>query len=185
MQMDAGLDTGPVLLTESIAIGPNDSMGSLTRSLAGLGARLVIEALSSLDALRPQPQDPGLATHAPKISKSEAAIDWNQSAIAIERRVRALDPAPGAETRFSGETVKIREAASTSKSGAPGEVLSCDANGIVVACGSGALLLKRLQRAGAKPLPAAEFARGMRLSPGDVFGPAVAAGASALPNPLK
>jgi methionyl-tRNA formyltransferase len=185
MQMDAGLDTGPVLLSGSIVIGPKDTAARLTQSLAELGARLIIEALGSLDALHPQPQDPALATHAPKIAKSEAAIDWNESAIAIERRVRAFNPAPGAETRFSGEAVKIWEAAPTSKSGAPGEVLSCDADGIVVACGSGALILQRVQRAGGKLLPASDFARGVRLSPGSVFEPAAAVGATTLSNSLK
>ncbi|MBC8022288.1 MAG: methionyl-tRNA formyltransferase, partial [Burkholderiales bacterium] len=169
MQMDAGLDTGSVLLAESIAIAPGDTTGSLTRSLAELGARLIVEALASLDALKPRPQDVARATHAAKISRAEAAIDWNQPAAAIERQVRAFNPSPGAETRFGGETLKIWEATTTSISGAPGEVVACDASGIVVSCGSGALTLQRVQRSGGKSLPASDFARGVRLLPGVVF----------------
>ena len=180
MQMEAGLDSGPVLLSESIAIRANDTAGSLTQSLAELGARLVVEALSSLDTLSSHPQDPVLVTHAAKIAKAEAAIDWRESSVAIERRVRAYNPAPGAETRFGGEMIKVWEAANASKAGPPGEVLACDVSGIVVGCGSGALILKRVQRAGGKPLPASDFARGVRLSPGAVFGGGGASNAEGL-----
>lgn len=185
MQMDAGLDTGPVLLVESMTIGAEDTAGTLTAMLAQLGARTIVAALASLDSLRPEPQDPARATQAPKISKSEAPIDWSQPADAIERRVRALNPAPGAETRLGSETIKIWEASPAAMSGAPGEVLACDGRGIVVGCGSGALTLRRVQRAGGRSVPATDFARGNRLSPGAYFGTAQSAAAALSPNLLK
>ncbi len=185
MQMDAGLDTGPVLLAESMTIGAEDTAGTLTATLAQLGARTIVAALASLDSLRPEPQDSTRATHAPKISKSEAPIDWNQPADAIERRVRALNPAPGAETRLGSETIKIWEASPASMSGAPGEVLACDGNGIVVGCGGGALTLRRVQRAGGRSVPATDFARGNHLSLGAHFGVAQPAAVALSPNLLK
>ena len=185
MQMDAGLDTGPVLLGESLPVSNDDTAGSLTRSLAQLGARLVTEALSSFDALIPRPQDPTLATHAPKISRAEAFIDWSEPAVAIARRVRAFNPVPGAETRFAGDSIKVWEAAATAGNGAPGEVLSCDGVTIVVACGADALMLKRVQRAGGRPLAAGDFARGIRLTAGSTFERAPRAAPEPLANPLK
>ena len=169
MQMDPGLDTGPVLLAESIPIDAADTAGSLMQALAKLGARMIVDGLSSLDALPPEPQDPALATHAPKIAKSETALDWNEPAANLVRRVRAFNPSPGAETRFAGEAIKIWEAVATSNSGVPGEIISSDSNGVLVGCGSGALMLRQVQRAGGKSLPATDFARGVRLSRGATF----------------
>jgi methionyl-tRNA formyltransferase len=185
MQMDRGLDTGPVLFAEAVPIAATDTAGSLTQALAELGARLIVEALDSLDALRPLPQDAALATHAAKITKPEAALDWTDPATHLARRVRAFNPSPGAETRFAGEAIKVWEALPTSISGVPGEVISSDGNGVLVGCGSGALMLKQVQRAGGKSLPASEFARGVRLSPGSVFDALKAAAAGLTANPLK
>ena len=175
MRMDAGLDTGPVLLTASIDIAPSDTTGSLTAKLADLGARLAVSALGSLESLGAVPQDSAAATHAPKVAKAEASIDWNEPADAVERRVRAFNPAPGAETRFGTETIKVWEAACIALPGSPGEVLACDGQKLVVACGQGALELRRVQRAGGKPVSGAELARGLRVAPGAVFGPKAAA----------
>jgi methionyl-tRNA formyltransferase len=171
MQMDAGLDTGPVLAAEAIPIAATDTAATLTDKLARLGARLVVAALGSPDSWRTVAQDAALATHAPKISRQEAAIDWTRSADEIERRVRAFNPAPGAETRWGGETLKIWEAASTPQPGAPGVVVALDARGVIVGCGSGSLVLRRVQRPGGKAMPATDFARGGRLAPGAIFDP--------------
>jgi methionyl-tRNA formyltransferase len=171
MQMDAGLDTGPVFAMEAIPIAPQDTTGTLTAALARLGARLVVANLASPEAWRPLPQDPVLATHAPKVSRKEAVIDWTQPAAVIERRVRAFNPAPGAETRIRGETLKIWEAAPAADSGTPGAVIACDAHRVLVGCGSGSLELRRVQRPGGKAIPATDFARGARLAVGAVFDP--------------
>ena len=171
MQMDAGLDTGPMLASESIPIGPGDTAGTLTASLARLGARLIVEALAAPDAWRTTPQDSALATHAPKITRQEAAIDWTQPAQAVERRVRAFNPAPGAETRLGGETIKVWEARRAAQPGTPGTVIACDAKAVLVGCGSGSLELLRVQRPGGKAIPATDFARGARLAVGTVFDP--------------
>ena len=171
MQMDAGLDTGPVLAAHPIPIQPHDTAGTLTASLAQLGARSIVQALAAPDSWRATPQDPALATHAPKITRQEASIDWSQSAEAIDRRVRAFNPAPGAETRLGAETIKVWEAIRSSLSGPAGTVIACDAKNVVVACGSGALELLRVQRPGGKAIAATDFARGARLAVGAVFGP--------------
>ena len=176
MKMEAGLDTGPILLAESIPIGATDTTGSLTQALAQLGARMIVSALGNLDALRPVAQDLALATHAPKVAKTEAVIDWAQSAEHLERQVRAFNPAPGAETRSGAEVIKVWEATAGRVSGPPGEVLVCDARSLVVACGRGSLELRRAQRAGGKPVSGAELARGLRLARGVVFGSAIPAG---------
>ena len=166
MQMDVGLDTGPVLLEESVEISPVDTTGSLTRSLAAMGAQAIVKALEQLAGLRARPQDPRQATHAPKVTKGEAPIDWRETSMQIERKVRALNPAPGAEARLAEETIKVWEAISTDARGQPGEIVFSDAKHLVVACGSGALELKRVQRAGGKPVSGPELARGLRIEAG-------------------
>jgi methionyl-tRNA formyltransferase len=171
MQMDAGLDTGPVFAAEAIPIGAHDTAGTLTASLAQVGARLIVAALAAPEAWRTSQQDSTLATHAPKVSRQEAAIDWTHGAEAIDRRVRAFNPAPGAEARLRGETLKIWEAVRTPLPGAPGAVIVCDAKRVVVGCGSGSLELRRVQRPGGKAIPATDFARGARLAVGAVFDP--------------
>mgnify|MGYP001627436195 CR=1 FL=1 len=175
MQMDAGLDTGDMLLAERLAILPGETTGQLHDRLAALGARLVVEALelAACGGLRPVPQPAEGVTYARKIDKAEARIDWHRPAAEIERRVRAFDPAPGAVTELAGEAVKVwgaRVLPGAPAHEAPGTVLSASAEGILVACGDGRLLLTDLQRAGGKRLAAAEFLRGCPVPAGTVFG---------------
>jgi methionyl-tRNA formyltransferase len=162
MRMEAGLDTGATLASRTIEIAPRETAGSLHDRLAALGAALICEALDAVavgDALgKPQP-DQGV-TYAEKINKAEALIDWTEPAGAIDRRVRAFNPWPIAETRLNGVQLRIWEAELLGSEGMappPGTVLATSAAGIDVACGRGALRLTRLQLAGRKPLAAAEF----------------------------
>ena len=173
MQMDAGLDTGDMLLTESLAIAPDDSSASLHDKLAALGGRLIARALelAACGGLvrRPQPADG--VTYAHKIDKAEAAIDWRDNATTIERRLRAFDPFPGATATLDAETIKCWRGTVVDGTGAPGEILGVDASGITVACGERALLLTELQRAGGKRLPTAQFLQGKPLQAGRVLAP--------------
>ena len=168
MQMDSGLDTGPVLLQEPIPVTEHDTAGSLHDRLAALGARLVIRALEQ--PLTPHPQDDARATYAKKINKSETRIDWRASFSSIERQVRAFDPSPGASTSHEGVLLKVWRAVPSTLTGEPGTVLDVDAAGITVACGSGALRLTELQRAGGKRVPASAFIAGHPIRPGERFG---------------
>ena len=170
MRMDAGLDTGPVLLTGRLAIGARDTTGSLTEALSALGADAIVEALSRLPDLVAQPQDEASASYAAKLRKSEARIDWTRSSEAIDRQVRAFDPVPGAETRFQGESLKVWEVETATGRGAPGTVLEAAGGRLVVASGDGAVRLVKLQRPGGKRLAAADFLRGAALQPGSVLG---------------
>ena len=164
MQMDAGLDTGAMLLTEEIAIASDDTTASLHDRLAALGARLIVDALqrAARGGLSSTPQPLAGVTYAHKVDKAEALIDWSFAAEVIERRVRAFDPFPGASTTSPAGVVKLwRASVAASRGGAmPGSVLRVDADGITVACGEGALCLRELQRAGGKRLPAREFLQG-------------------------
>jgi methionyl-tRNA formyltransferase len=173
MQMDAGLDTGHMLLVERIAIAPGDTTASLHDKLAVLGGRLIVEALevAACGGLRPVPQPAEGVTYAHKIEKAEAAVDWSQSAAVIERRLRAFDPFPGGTATVRGETLKLWRAAvrPLRAPAAPGSVLSVDTDGVHVACGSGALCLTELQRPGGKRLPAAQVLHGFPISAGDRF----------------
>jgi methionyl-tRNA formyltransferase len=171
MQMEAGLDTGPVLLREEVPIAEDDTAGTLHDKLATLGARLVVAALEGLAAatLRPKPQPAEGVSYAAKIGKHELRLDWTRSATELERRVRAFNPAPGAAARAGGAELKIWRAAVAAARGEPGAVIDADATGILVACGEGALRLLELQRAGGRRLPAAAFQRGFPLAPGDRF----------------
>jgi methionyl-tRNA formyltransferase len=169
MQMDAGLDTGPILLQEALAISPGDTTGTLHDRLGTLGAKLLVQALAS--NLTPRPQDSAAATYAARIGKEEAGIDWARSAAEIERQVRALDPAPGAQTRCDGATLKIwRARVEPGAAGAAGTVSDAGADGIVVACGRDALRITELQRAGGKRLPAQAFLSGFKLARGARLG---------------
>ena len=171
MQMDAGLDTGPVLLRAEIPILASDTTGTLTERLAGLGADLIVRAIDALDsgALRAAPQPDDGVTYAPKLDKRESRLDWREKAAALDRRVRAFNPSPGASARLRGGDLKIWSAAVAAGEGEPGEVLSADPSGVRVACGDGALALTELQRPGGKRLPAAEFLRGYAVAPGERF----------------
>ncbi len=173
MQMDAGLDTGDMLLLERLDIRDDDSTGRLHDRLADLGGRLIVEALeiAACGGLSATPQPAEGITYAHKIEKAEAALDWRAPAATLARQVRAFNPAPGAATALAGEAIKVWAAhAEGSHVGpVPGEVLAADAEGIRVATASGVLVLTELQRAGGKRLPAADFLRGFALAPGQVL----------------
>ncbi|MFP8781205.1 methionyl-tRNA formyltransferase [Hydrogenophaga sp. RWCD_12] len=172
MQMDAGLDTGDMLLVEALPITRADTTGVLHDRLADLGGRMIVEALelAACGGLRPEPQPAEGVTYAAKIDKAEATIDWRQPAAVIERRARAFSPAPGLATTLAGEAVKVWRVAAEAGAAAPGQVLSAGAEGIRVATGEGVLNLLELQRAGGKRLPAREFLQGFAVAPGQVFG---------------
>ena len=174
MQMDAGLDTGPMLSRHPLAIAAEDDAQTLHDKLAALGAEAVVRALAELAAGRakPLPQPAAGASYAQKISKDEAEIDWNQPCEEIERRLRALRPSPGARTRLRGEALKLWRARCAAGSGAPGAVLASGADGVLVACGEGALLVNELQRAGGTRLAAADFLRGCPIGTGEILGAA-------------
>jgi len=159
MQMDAGLDTGDMLLVEAVDIGADDTTGRLHDRLAALGARLIVEALelAACGGFSPIPQPSEGVTYAHKLEKSEAAIDWTRPAAVLERRVRAFDPFPGVTATISGETVKLWRVRPVEGTGTPGEVLAITDAAVTVACGSGALELHELQRPGGKRLPARQL----------------------------
>lgn len=163
MQMDAGLDTGDMLLIEREAIRPDDTTAVLHDRLARLGGRLIVEALemAACGGLTRTPQPESGITYAHKIDKAEAAIDWSLSADVIARRVRAFDPFPGCTFTLNGdkgpETHKVWAAQAVSGQGAPGQVLQAQGDTLVVACGEGALALHMLQKPGGKRVRAREF----------------------------
>ncbi|HEY4664566.1 MAG TPA: methionyl-tRNA formyltransferase [Comamonas sp.] len=167
MQMDIGLDTGDMCLVERLPISSTDTTGSLHDKLADLGGRLIVEALemSACGGLTRTPQPAEGVTYAHKIEKAESWMDWTLSAVELDRRLRAFNPFPGGATQLGHEVIKLWAAAPEAYAGAaqPGTVLSAGADGVVVACGNGALRLKQLQRAGGKRLAAADFLRGFEL----------------------
>jgi methionyl-tRNA formyltransferase len=169
MRMDAGLDTGPTLAQERLAIEASDDAQTLHDKLAALGARMIVAALSDLAAGRAHaaPQPESGATYARKITKNDAQIDWQGDAGGIERLVRALRPHPGAVTRWRGEALKIWAARCEPVPGAPGTVLQAGNEGIVIACGKGSLRVLELQRAGGRRLAAGEFLRGCPIAVGE------------------
>jgi methionyl-tRNA formyltransferase len=172
MQMDAGLDTGDMLLVLHCAIAPTDTTAVLHDRLAELGGQAIVQALAKLDALPHQPQPDEGVNYAHKIDKTEAALDWVLSAEVLARRIRAFDPFPGMTvplaTASGVETLKIWQAGAepAAQAADPGTVLSADASGVRVACGQGQLCLTQLQRPGGKRLGAADFLRGCPLEPG-------------------
>ena len=176
MQMDAGLDTGDMLLVEPMAIRDADTTGSLHDRLADLGGRLIVEALemAACGGLVRTPQPAEGVTYAHKIEKAEAAVDWSQPARVIERRVRAFDPFPGASTTLGADTVKLwrAQALPAAAGSAAGTLLAVGANGIDVATGDGVLRVLDLQRPGGKRLAVADALRGWPLQAGQRFGAA-------------
>ena len=185
MQMDAGLDTGAMLLTERLPIAPTDTTAALHDRLATLGGRLIVEALelAACGGLQAVPQPAEGVTYAHKIEKHEAAIDWSQPAAVIARRIRAFDPFPGASTECAGEVIKVWnckiDSCSRLLDKRCGQILLINPEGITVACGDGALCLTTLQRAGGKRLATADFLRGFALEPGMVLGTPSSTGAGA------
>ncbi len=166
MEMEEGLDTGPMLLMEGLPIEDTDTTGTLHDKVAALGARMIVEALHKMAAgqlvATPQP-DVGV-TYAAKITKEEAKLDFALPAGVLARKIRAFNPFPGANGVVDGVAVKIWHAVAVEGNGAPGQVLQADAGGIVVACGAGALRLTELQKPGGKRLAAAEFLKGFTLA---------------------
>ena len=163
MQMEAGLDTGPVLLREATPIGAQETTAELHDRLSGMGAALILRALERLDDLAPEPQPDTGVTYAEKIDKSEARVDWTQPAEAVDRKIRGLSPFPGAWCEIDGARVKLLASRPAEGAGAPGEVLD---DALTVACGTGAVQLTRLQRAGKAAQDADVFLRGLTVPPG-------------------
>lgn len=165
MQMAAGLDTGPMLLRESVPIGPETTAATLHDELAVLGARLILRALEEHPAPEPQPE--AGVTYAPKLSRADGRLDWTRPAHALDRQVRGLVPWPGAWTQLLGETLKVLAARPEPGAGPPGVALD---DRLLIACGDGALRLLRVQRPGRGPLEAAAMLRGMKVPAGTRVG---------------
>ena len=167
MQMDAGLDTGPMLLTRRLPLAPDETSSSLHDKLAVLGGEAIVAALDALVAgtLPAQVQPASGVCYAAKVGKADGELDWRRPAAELERVVRAFE----ASARFAGTPLKIHQATVRAASGAPGEVLAADRAGILVACGCDALLISVLQKAGGKRLAARDFLAGFSLRPGQVF----------------
>ncbi|MEW6310907.1 MAG: methionyl-tRNA formyltransferase [Pseudomonadota bacterium] len=174
MQMEAGLDTGPMLLKVRTPIGPSDTGGSLHDRLAALGAQAVVEAVARLQAgsLPGERQDDTLATYAHKLSKDEARLDWQRPAAELERLVRAFNPWPICHSSLAGDVLKVHAARLVPGQGEPGRILAAGKDGLTVACGTGALQLTRLQLPGGKPLDFADLynSRREQFAPGQVLG---------------
>ena len=167
MHMDEGLDTGPVLMAEKVTIGRNTA-GELADQLSRLGADLMVRALAALERgqIAEQAQSDAGVTYAKKISKDEARIDWSKSASEIDCLVRGLSPWPGAYMEIKGERLKILNAEPAIATGEPGTIVGGD---LTIACGDGALKLKKVQRAGSRAMDAAELLKGFALPPGTRF----------------
>lgn len=177
MQMDEGLDTGPVLLMEPVDLAPQETTASLHDKLADVGGRLMVEALELLacGGLQPRPQAEEGVCYAHKIEKAEAPLDWSQPALSLERRIRAFDPFPGATARFGDEVLKVWKAqarpgpssnAVAAQPVMPGTVLAVHPDGVEVACGQGSLMLLELQRAGGRRQPASTVAQSLHWAAG-------------------
>ena len=181
MQMDAGLDTGDMCVIERLPIAADDTTASLHDKLAVLGGRLIVEALemAACGGLNRTPQPVDGVNYAHKIEKAESLVDWSESAEVIARRLRAFNPFPGGASSLNGEAIKVWEAVAEEGAGTVGTVLTADAQGVRVACGSGVLKMTLLQRAGGKRLAVADFLRGFELPVGAVLGEGEAKGAGA------
>ena len=169
MQLDEGLDTGPVLLERHRPIGLRDTAGDLHDALSELGAAALLEAIDGLSTgeLLPRAQSAEGVTYAAKIEKAEARIDWSASAAQIDRKIRAFNPWPVAETRLAGEALRLLRsgvADARAREAAPGTVLGVAEDGLRVACGEGVLAVNELQRAGKRPVSARDFANAIRLA---------------------
>ena len=161
MRMEAGLDTGPVLLRDATDIQAEETTGSLHDRLSDMGAALILQALDRLPDLPAQPQPEDGVTYAAKIDKAEARIDWTQPATEVDHRIRGLSPFPGAWCEIGGERVKLLGSRVAAGQGEPGQVLE----GLTVACGRGAVAITQLQRPGGRPMPADQALRGFDPGP--------------------
>ncbi len=186
MQMEAGLDTGPMLLKEAVKVGSGETAtdgsprnaetaATLHDTLAAMGGKLIVDALSRLDRLTPEIQPAEGVTYAHKIDKAEAAIDWTRPAVELERKIRAFDPFPGCTAQFGDATLKLWRAELAPGQGEPGKILAVASEGITVACGQGenrgALRLVELQKPGGRRLASADFLHGFPLAAGQCFAP--------------
>jgi methionyl-tRNA formyltransferase len=169
MQMDRGLDTGSMLMQREIDIAPDDDAGSLHDKLAALGAEMIVETLAALrdGRLQAVSQPTSGVSYAHKLQRQDAFIDWSRPAVELARQVRALRPAPGAVCGLAGEVLKIWDAEVVEGQGPAGEIIAVGESGFTVACGSAGLLIRRVQRAGGRPLEAAAFLRGRPLAVGE------------------
>jgi len=174
MRMDAGVDTGPVLAERAVGIGPEETAGDLLDRLAGQGADLLIHTLRNLHngLIEPVPQSDEGAVYAPKLTRTLSAVRWDRHCVTVHNQIRALSPWPGTSTYLGEQLLKVTSASpwSMQASGqAPGTILSCSEQGVIVACGEGSILLTGLQVPGRKPLPVDAFLRGFGLAAGDVL----------------
>lgn len=171
MQMEEGLDTGPMLAQRETRIRPEDNAASLHDRLSVMGAELLLAWLPDIAAGRivPEPQDPALVTYAAKLERVEAEIDWTRPASSICCKVRAFNPWPVAHSYHDGVRIRVLSADQVAGEAAPGRVMGADAGGITVACGDGALRIRRLQRDGGRPLEAGDFLNGYVIKVGDRF----------------
>jgi methionyl-tRNA formyltransferase len=171
MQMDRGLDTGPVIERNDLPIESDDTAGSLHDKLAFLGSEMIVSTLrkAGQGPLAAEPQPVEGVTYAHKIQKREAGLDWRRPSIDLDRVVRAFNPVPGAHATLEGTEIKVWRAHPVDGLGAPGLVHSVGVEGVVVTCGAGALALTELQRAGGKRLPLREFLLGHPIQPGSRF----------------
>ena len=174
MRMDAGVDTGPILGVRAVPIGPEDTAGELLDRLAGQGADLLLEVLRALPGgqVTPEAQHEAEAVYAPKLTRALSALRWDRDVVTVHNQVRALQPWPGCMTYLGEQLLKVTAAQPHTLNTAarePGTVLSVGPEGVVVACGSGALLLTGLQAPGKRPLPVDEFLRGFTIRAGDLL----------------
>ena len=172
MQMDIGLDTGDVVSEHRYTIQLTDTANEVHDALMNLGAEAIVADLQQLKAegrLKSVKQPEKGVTYAQKLSKEEARIDWNESAAVIERKIRAFNPVPAAWVKYQGKPMKIWRAEVVAQQGRAGEVLSCSADGLVVACGENALMITELQPSGSKRMPIAAFAAGHKIEVGTVL----------------
>jgi len=173
MRLVEKMDAGPVYLQESIAVAPDETSGSLQTKLTPIGSRLLLETLRQLKegGLQPREQDESAVTFAPMLKKEDGRIDWNQSALVIERCVRGFAPWPGAYTHFGNKLLKVHRAKVLpgDSKGNPGEVIRADASGLWIATGAGIIGLDEVQLENKRRLPGAEFIKGARITTGDRF----------------
>lgn len=165
MQMEKGLDTGPVLAMEGFALEADETAAGLHDKLAALGGKMIVPTLEDYTAnkITPQPQDDKAATHAPKIKKEEALINWQKSAREIDQQVRAFHPYPGAFFLLDGVRIRVLKGEARDQNGAPGETLD---DALLIACGQGSYRITRLQKEGKKPMASDEFLRGQAVAKG-------------------
>lgn len=170
MQMDKGMDTGDILLLRPTPIGPDETADALSARLAALGAEAIVYALERLDELSPAPQNHERATYAPIIEKAEGLVDWSRPATELYNRFRAFYPWPGIYTSYNGRLLRLTCVRTSAEHGASGTVLRIGAEGAVVGCGSGSLLLMEAQPEGRQRMSIQAFANGYGLAPGAIMG---------------